>query len=158
MAKIMFSTQNLRNVFAAEDKYDMFRDICSNLIRGEACFGVNEDGERVQLSVKEANKVVRKVLLEVCGLNEETVKSDKLRKRAIKDHMSELFEIIEDDVEFKVWTGMDENEWFNRFVETRNEALGDDTEFEVAQDDVTFIVAEISGDHHDFNLCYKYCA
>lgn len=154
MHKMNFSTENLRNIFAAENKYEQFREICDNLMNGNKCFGYDAEGNRVELTKKQANAVVRKVLMEVCGLDEESVKSNKRVKRAVKDHYSELFEIIEQDIEFKVWKGMSENEWFNQFVEARNVALGDDEEFEVKQDDVTFVVAETSGDHHDL-LCDK---
>lgn len=150
---MLFSTENLKNVFAAENKYSQFREICENLINGNKCFGYDAEGNKVELSKKQANQVVRKVLMEVCNLDEETVKSPKRVKRAIKDHYSELFEIIEQDIEFKVWKGMEENEWFNQFVETRNVALGDDEEFEIKQDDVTFVVAEVSGNHHDLMYC-----
>ena len=90
--------------------------------------------------------------MEVCGLSDEDLKSPKRVKRAVKTHHNELFEIIESDIEFKVSTGLSDDEWFNRFVENRNVALGDEEEFEIKGDNVLFIIAEISGDHHDLTM------
>ena len=72
--------------------------------------------------------------------------------RALKSHLNEVFEVIEEDVDFKVSTAFKDSEWFNEFVEQRNVALGDDEEF-WTQDDIMRAVAKISGDHHDLNYC-----
>lgn len=150
MPNMIFSTENLNRVFAEENKFERFEALRSDLLRGNALYDFDEEGNRFEISKKQANQAIRKVLLEICGLNEETVKNSKLRKRAIKNHGMEMFEVTETDVEFKVETGLQSDEWFDRFVEYGNERLGDHNEF-WTKEDVMFVVAEVAGDLHDFN-------
>jgi len=46
--------------------------------------------------------------MEVCETNENSVKSEKKRKKMLNKH--EIFELIEEDVDFKVETGFHDNE------------------------------------------------
>ena len=146
-----FSTQHLRNVFSEEGKYEDFRDICYNLNHGNEIFRYEEDGNKRVFSKDEANKAVRKVLMEICELDETDLKSKKKRKRALKSHLTEVFEVIEEDVDFKVSTAFKDSEWFNEFVEQRNVALGDDEEF-WTDENIMLSVAKISGDSHDLTI------
>lgn len=148
---LKFSTQHLRNVFSDEEKYKVFRKLCYDLNHGNEIFEYVDDGVERAISKDEANKAVRKVLMEICELDETDLKSKKKRKRALKSHLNEVFEVIEEDVDFKVSTAFKDSEWFNEFVEQRNVALGDDEEF-WTQDDITLAVAKISGDHHDLTM------
>ena len=148
---LKFSTQHLRNVFSDEEKYKVFRKLCYDLNHGNEIFEYGDDGVERAISKDEANKAVRKVLMEICELDETDLKSKKKRKRALKSHLNEVFEVIEEDVDFKVSTAFKDSEWFNEFVEQRNVALGDDEEF-WTQDDITLAVAKISGDHHDLTM------
>lgn len=148
---LKFSTQHLRNVFSDEEKYKVFRKLCYDLNHGNEIFEYEDDGVERAISKDEANKAVRKVLMEICELDETDLKSKKKRKRALKSHLNEVFEVIEEDVDFKVSTAFKDSEWFNEFVEQRNVALGDDEEF-WTQDDITLAVAKISGDHHDLTM------
>ena len=149
--KMNFSTENLRNVFADENKLASYQKLCYDLRNGNKIYDFDEDGNKVEISKKDANRAIRKVLMEICGLDEETVKSAKRRHRAIDRHMEEIFELHEEDIDFKVEEGFKESEWFNELVENRNIALGDDEEY-WTKDKITFIVAEISGDHHDLTM------
>lgn len=151
MAIMKFSTENLQRVFAEEGKYESFQNLLFDLRNGNDIYDFDENGNQIKLTKKQANKAVQKVLMEVCGLDEEDLKSAKKVKRAVKAHSNELFEIIESDIEFKVSTGLSDDEWFMEFVDNRNVALGDEEEFEIKGDNVLFIIAEISGDHHDLN-------
>ena len=148
---LKFSTQHLRNVFSDEEKYKVFRKLCYDLNHGNEIFEYGDDGVERAISKDEANKAVRKVLMEICELDETDLKSKKKRKRALKSHLNEVFEVIEEDVDFKVSTAFKDSEWFNEFVEQRNVALGDDEEL-WTQDDITLAVAKISGDHHDLTM------
>lgn len=148
MGIVAFSTQHLRNVFADENKYKNFRKLCDDLNHNRKIFEYDEDGVAHEISKHEANKAIRKILMEVCELDEETVKSNKLRKRALKTHSNEIYELIEEDIDFKVETGFRESEWFNEFVEMRNVKLGDREEF-WTKEKIILDIAEISGDHHD---------
>lgn len=148
---LKFSTQHLRDVFSDEGKYDSFRNLCHDLNHGNEIFQYDEDGNKRVISRDEANKAVRKILMEICELDEADLTSKKKRKRALKSHLNEVFEVIEEDVDFKVSTAFKDSEWFNEFVEQRNIALGDDEEF-WTQEDIVLAVAKISGDHHDLTM------
>lgn len=148
---IKFSTNHLRTVFADEDKYENFKKLTYDLNHGNDIYEYDEDGNQRKISKKEANKAVRRILMEVCDLSEEDLKSPKRRKRAIAAHHNELFEIIESDIDFKVETAFRESEWFNAFVDMRNIALGDSEEF-WSKENIMLVVAEISGAHHDLTL------
>ena len=147
------STENLQRVFSTEDAYKGYTKLTRDLVMGNALFDYDEDGNRFEITKKEANAKVRKVLLDIYGLNEETVKSEKRRNRARAQHDFECFEIIESDVDFKINEGFANDEWFDRFVEEHNLKLGDDEEFETKKD-IMLLVAEISGDHHDLTMQY----
>lgn len=149
--KMNFSTDNLRRVFEPEGKYDSFRKLCFDLVHGNTIYDFDENGVRCEFSKKDANKAIRRVFMDICGLDEDSVKSNKLRKRALKKHGAELYEVMEEDIDFKVDQGYRESEWFNDFVDYRNEKLGDMTEF-YSDYKMMFIVAEISGDHHDLTM------
>ena len=146
-----FSTQNLRTVFAEENKYENFRRVASNLVRGIETFEIDEDGNERRVSTADANKAIRKVFMQICGLTEEDLKSRKKRHRAEKAHALEIYEIIEEDIEFVINEGFQNNEWFNTFVEMKSHALGDTNAF-YSEDDQYLIVGNVSGDHHDVTM------
>lgn len=146
-----FSTDHLARIFADEDKYDNFKRLTYDLNHGNEIYEYDDNGNQRKVSNKEANKAVRKILMEVCCLDEEDLKSEKRRKRAIDVHHNEVFELIESDIDFKVDTAFHESEWFNDFVENRNIALGDSEEFWTHQN-VMLAIAEISGDTHDLTF------
>lgn len=151
MAIKNFSTENLRNVFAEENKYENFRSIASNLVRGNAIFELDDDGNERQVSKSNANKAISKVFMDICGLSEEDLRSRKRRQRAEQLHAIEIYEIIEEDFEFAINRGFEENEWFNRFVERKSHADGDANAFHV-EDEQYLIVGKTSGDHHDVTI------
>lgn len=146
-----FSTQNLRTVFAEENKYDNFRSVASNLVRGNAIFELDDEGNERRVSNSDANKAIRKVFMQICGLTEEDLKSRKKRHRAEKLHGPEIYEIIEEDIEFKINEGWANNEWFQSFVEMKSAALGDANSF-YSEARQYLIVGKTSGDHHDITM------
>lgn len=147
-----FSTDHLRNIFAEEGKYEAFRNLCFDLNHGNDVYEYDENGNGRKISKHEANQAIRKILMEVCELTEEDMSSKKRRSRMIKKHSDELFELIEQDIEFKVVTGLQADEFFDEYVEYRNIALGDDEEYWQVDPEANFIVAEVSGDHHDLTM------
>lgn len=148
---LRFSTEHLRKIFADEEKYENFKKLTYDLNHGNDIYEYDEDGNQRKISKKEANKAVRKILMEVCDLTEEDLKSKKRRERAIEMHHNEVFELIESDIDFKVETAFHDSEWFNDFVDMRNIALGDDEEF-WTKEKIMLVVAEISGDAHDLTM------
>ena len=101
------------------------------------------------VSKAEANEKVLTFVHNVLGIDKHSTK--KQRKRAMREHGRELFEVLEDVIDFKVETGFHENEFFNEFVEERNLARGDSQEF-WTETDVILAISKVSGDHHDFIL------
>lgn len=147
-----FSTMNLRNVFAEENKYDNFRRVASNLVRGIDTYEFDENGNERRVSVADANKAIRKVFMQVCGLTEDDLRSQKKLHRARRAHETEIFEIIEEDIDFVINEGFRDNEWFNAFVEMKSHALGDANAFYMEGEKQYLIVGEVSGDHHDVTI------
>lgn len=143
--KKMFSTQHLRNVFAEEGKYEALKNLMFDLASGVDIF--DEDGR--QISKSEANDKVRGIIFEILELGEKPTKRD--RKRALKKHKDELFEIIEEVIDRQVEMGFRDNEFFNEFVDYRNIAMDDAIEFYV-DDNTILAVTKVSGQHHDFVL------
>lgn len=125
---------------------DEFKNLLFDLALGKEIYDAESD--RI-VSKQEADEKVRTFALNVLGITPQSSKRD--RKRAMKAHGREFFEVIEDVIDFKVDTGFKENEFFNQFVESRNLAMGDSQEF-WSDNDVILSISKISGDHHDFTL------
>jgi hypothetical protein len=148
---LTFSTENLRNVFSEEGKYENFKKLCYDLIRGNDIYEYDKDGVEKRVSKAKANEAIRKVFMEVCGLTKEDLQSRKKRRRAEEKHKNEIFEIIEEEIDFRVNEGYQESEWFNALVDERNLALGDAPEF-TTESKALFIVGDYSGDNHDITM------
>lgn len=147
-----FSTENLRNVFSEADKYENFRSVASNLVRGTAIYELDDNGNERKVSERDANKAVRKVFMEICGLSEDDLKSRKRRHRAEKRHGAEIYEIIEEDIEFKINEGWQNSEFFENYVEWKSTALGDQNSFTCPERQQLLIVGNTSGSHHDITM------
>lgn len=94
----------------------------------------------------EANDKIREVFAAILGVDKDANRKE-LRK-AIRRHKIDLFEVIEETVDDLLTSGWQDNEFFTRFVETRNLALGDTNEF-YTKEDIILNVSKISGNHHD---------
>ena len=134
----------LQGIFETNDNFEGFKNLTYDLNHGIEIY--DEDGNKV--SKVEANNEVRNYVFSILGINENSTKRD--RKRALKKYGNELFEVIEEDIDFKVETGFKESEFFNQFVEMKNIARGDRNEF-WAEEDIILSVVKVAGDHHDFN-------
>lgn len=146
------STENLRTVFAEEGKYENFKRLTYSLVHGEDIYEYDDNGVEKKISASKANKAIQKVFMDICGLTEDDLKSSKKRHRAEKAHAVEIFEIVEQEIDFKVNQGFQESEWFNEFVERHNIALGDGLQFEVKNDTVLYEVLDYSGSNHDITM------
>ena len=145
--KHVFSTENLERVFSKpENDYEGFRKFLYDYTHGREVF--DEDGNKVTNAM--ANDKINRVCFDILGLDPEQKYTKRDIHRAMKKHGMELFEIIEEVIDFKVATGFKDNEFFNAFVDMKNLAEGDKNEF-WTEKDVILSVAQVSGDHHDFN-------
>ncbi len=148
MSKIlMFSDLNerMRNVFETEDNYEGFRNLRFDIGHDAEMF--DDDGKRI--SKNEAEGKIRNFVFDILEINKNSTKRD--RKRAMKKHGNELFEILEEDIDFKVDTGFHKSEFFKQFVDERNIKKGDSQEF-WTKDDIILSVSKVAGGHHDFTL------
>lgn len=147
--KLMNFSENTRKVFQSEENLKATTTAIHDLCSGVKTF---YDSEGNEISKRDAEDTVRRMMWSVLGLNEETVKSKKNRKRALKrDEAFDFYQIIEDESSYKVTLGLQDNEIFNEFVDRRNIADGDDIDFYV-DDETILSVAKVSGQHHDFVL------
>lgn len=134
MARLIFTNESTRNVFAARD-FGEFNKLMFDTAMG---------AEKV--SKKEANEKIREVMFEVIGLDE-TASKKEIRK-AIRRNQVAVYEVIEELIPNLVKTGWQENPFFQQFVEYRNMDIGDTNEFYV-NDESILTVSELSGNHHD---------
>lgn len=141
----VFSTEHLNRVFAEEGKYEAYKNLMFDAASKVDIF--DADGNKIPKQI--VNEKIRNVVFEILGIDKNSSKRD--RKRAMKKHSPELFEVIEDVIDLQISVGFRDNEWFNQLVDMRNVALGDSQEF-FAKDDVLLSVAKVAGDHHDLTI------
>lgn len=145
---IMHFSENLKRVFSKpENDYEGFRKFLYDYTHGKDIY--DENGEKV--TKEQANAKINAVCLDILGFEKGENPSRKEIKRAMKKNGIELFEVIEEAIDFKVITGWAENEFFQSFVDNRNIAQGDRNEFWTDKD-VILTVAKVSGSHHDLSL------
>lgn len=145
MHKLTFANLNdrMQGIFGSEENFEGFRNLRQDLRDGVKIF--NEEGAEV--NKKEAENMILTYCLNILGLTKDSSKRDI--HRALKKHGTELFEVIEEDIDFQVEEGFKESEFFNKFVDMRNLKRGDRNEF-WTEDEVLLSVVKIAGDHHDF--------
>lgn len=90
-----------------------------------------------KFSANDANEVLRNRFIELNG------GSTKLDFKALRRNGAEMFEIMEEILENTVLEGLPEDNFFSRFVEFKNLALGDQNSFYVP-DKTTLVVSEIA--------------
>lgn len=111
---------------------------------------IYDDEQGRVISKAEANDAVRNVCFEQLGLDAKS--TEKQIKRALKsDRATALFEVIEEIIEQEIEYGFRDNEFFNNFVEMRNLADGDRTDF-WTDEDIILNVAKVSGDQHSYTI------
>lgn len=146
MHKINFS-EHVMSAFENNNcTYEEYRASLLAVANREIMF--DEEGNK--LTDREVNDRIRKVQFDILGIDYEHA-TKRERKRAMRDHGPELFDVLEEVIDIAVDKGQRESEFFNDFVESRNLALGDRNEF-WTNDEVTLTVSQVSGDHHDMVL------
>lgn len=124
------------------------RNLMFDLGAGREIF---DDEQNRVIGKAEANDTLRNYCFEYLGLNKNS--TDKQIKRALESEKGQkFFEVTEEIIEQEIQHGFEENEFFNDFVEKRNIADGDRTDF-WTDEDVILNVAKVSGDHHDLKFC-----
>jgi hypothetical protein len=105
------------------------------------CVGVVNNPAHVQQfsNGKDVDSVIRGKFFEIMGTEKPTMKD-------IRRHKVEIFEIMEEVLTETYLKGVNEDEFFMRFADIRNIALGDSQEF-FMEDDGVVIVSEHAGNH-----------
>lgn len=148
MSRPEFFTENLDRVFSKpENDYDGFKKLFYDHTHGLEVF--DENGNKV--SRAKVNEKINKVCFDILELDPASKPTKKAIKRAMKKHGLELFEVLEEAIDFKVTTGFQDNEFFNEFVDSKNQKAGDRNEY-WSEKDVILTVAKVSGDHHDLTM------
>ena len=139
-----FSTQHLRNIFA-ETPYESVRNLMVDLALGRE---IVVDGKIV--SKADANDKLRKMVYSILEIQSDKP-TKRERKRGMKKHGSELFEVIEETIDIVIEHGFRDNDFFTQYVDRRSIANDDIIEF-YSEDETLLSVAKVSGQHHDFLL------
>lgn len=117
-----------------------------NLMFDAAC-GVEIFDEDRAISASEASEKIRQICFDKLGLSKNS--TDREFKRAMRSPAAiELFELIENVEDMLIAKGFHDDEFFDRFVDERNLAAGDDAQF-YTNEDILLTVETVAGDHHD---------
>ena len=144
---LVFS-DNLKRVFSKpENDFEGFKKLFYDYTHGITVY--DENGNEVPKNA--VNAKINSVCFDILGLDPTHKYSKRDIKRAMKRNGLELMEVLEDTLDIKVTTGLQENEFFNQFVESKNISQGDKNEFWTDKD-VILTVAKVSGDHHDLSM------
>ena len=98
-------------------------------------------------SLDDSNTAIRKYFETELGIPE-GCKDMKIIKEQLRRNKVRFFEIIEETVENLLVSGWRDNEFFDRFVEFRNLAMGEQNLFYVPDESI-LTVSEFSGDHNE---------
>lgn len=141
-------SDNLKRVFSKpENDFEGFKKLFYDYTHGIAIY--DEDGNVVPKN--KVNEKINSVCFDILQLDPTQKYSKRDLKRAMKRNGLELMEVLEEALDIKVTTGLQENEFFNQFVESKNIKQGDRNEFWTDKD-VILTVAKVSGDHHDLSM------
>lgn len=94
---------------------------------------------------------IRQFMMELFELTPETVNNKKIYRRAVKKHMEQFFEVIEDIIDDPLVQGWNNDPFFMEFVETRSINDGDVNEF-YTKNEVRLSVHRVSGHNHDITV------
>ena len=145
--KTMVFSAHVNDVFAKNEiDYAQLKNLMFDLAHNEKIYD-EETGRAI--SKAEANDKLRKIANEIFGLSENSTRRD--RNRAFRDHGREFMDLIEEVIDNEITVGLQENDFFQQYVEYRNIAMGDALEF-VTEDDTILIVGKVGNSHHDIIL------
>lgn len=148
MNKRMFNfSAHVMNVFADENvEYDGLKNLMQDLYYGREIF--DAESGRV-ISKREANDKILSISRKIMGIDENSRKMD--RKVAYAKHGLEWFSIIAETVDDLLSSGFTDNEFFEQFVDYRNQALDDEMQF-WTEKEIILNVAKAGRTHHDHIL------
>lgn len=144
--KINFSA-NTQAVFSAMGTdYESMNHLMQDLALGREIF--DEESQRM-ISKADANAKVLDFSRQVLAIG--NVRDRQEVRRGLRDHGREWLDIIEDTVDLVITTGLQENEWFNTFVDSMTIGYGDRADF-YSEEESILSVAKSGESHHDHIL------
>lgn len=140
-------SSHIMNVFSVEKvDYEALKNLMYDLAVGNEIY---DEAEGRVISKREANEKVLSISRKIFGIDENSTKRDRMR--AYRDHGREFFDIIEETVDDYLSSGFQDNEFFEQFVDYRNQALDDEMQFWTEQE-IILNVAKAGRTHHDHIL------
>lgn len=141
-------SENLTRVFSKEgNDYEGFKQMFFDYTHGREI----QDENGAVVPKQKVNEKINTVMFDILGFEVDEKPSKRDIRRAMRRNGIEVWEVIEDAIDFKVETGFQENELFNQLVEQKNIKNGDSNEF-YTDSNVILSVAKVNGDHHDTTL------
>ena len=146
MSRLNFS-QNVMNVFSEMGTdYEAMNNLMADVALGREIY---DEETQTKISKAKANEKILEFSRKVLGINNPKDRTEI--RRGFRDHGREWFDIIEDTVNLVITTGLQENEWFDAFVERKAIAYGDRADF-YSETEALFAVAKAGETHHDHVL------
>lgn len=90
---------------------------------------------------KYTDQAIREAFFEILG-------EDKLTWQGFRNHKNEIFTVIENVLVTNLPLAWENSRFYDQFVEVKNGALGDKTEF-IVEDNSILVVSNFSGNHWD---------
>ena len=136
--------EHTKAVFAAMNtNYEEMNNLMQDLALGREIYDAESDRK---ITKAEANAKVLDFSHKILGISDP--KDPKDVRRGMRDNGREWFDIIEDTVDVCIKVGMQESDWFNELVESRQIKYHDRVDFWVEEDGI-LMVGKIGTSHHD---------
>lgn len=140
MVKRINFSDHINSVFAQNDTtYEEVKSLMSDLYTGELSDGMTK---------REAEDNLHGLVKSIYGLTSEKPSKREIA-RARRAHDRDFFDVIEEEVDWTVTTGLSEQEWFNTLTNYKNLAEGDENLFVNDTDDTILSIARMGKRHHD---------
>ena len=131
-------------VFAAMNtNYDEMNNLMQDVALGREIYDAESDR---QITKSEANAKILEFSRKILGISDPH--DAKEVRRAMRDNGRQWFDIIEDTVDISIKTGLQENDWFDELVESRQIGYHDRVDF-WTEEDAILMVAKAGTSHHD---------
>ena len=138
-------SDRLKDVFMDESTFEGFKNLRFDLNNKTAI----KDNAGHTITNTEAEDQIRRVVFRILDLPEKNTRRDRVR--ALREHGTELFAIIEEEIDFKIARGFGSSMLFKTLVDRRDISKGDLIEFET-KEDVYLTVSETADGHHDHTV------
>lgn len=136
--KAVFSNMNTN--------YDEMNNLMQDVALGREIYDAETDRK---ISKAEANAKILDFSRQILGIND--IKDAKQVRRALRDNGRQWFDIIEDTIDVSVTVGLQESDWFNDLVESKQIGYHDRQDFYIEEDGV-LMVAKAGTSHHDHTI------